>query len=196
MQQDQPSFAGKQDHLKQIAAQWVGVQPMVAVFLRSSVRDQHAADDLLQEVATNVITSYDRFDPDRSFKAWVMGIARNCLMTYYRSASRDQIIFDGELLDQMTATYERMSDESDLLREALKWCLSKLPDRTQRIFEYYYAKRIPTKDIAEKMGMSPSAVRVLMHRVRNALRVCAKKHVVQLRESPRTLPQNRGRLND
>lgn len=167
--------------MQQIAKLWVKAQPSVSVFIRASVRDHHAAEDVLQEVAGSVITSFDKYDADRPFGAWVTGIARNCILRYYRSTSRDRLLFDDELLDLMCDTFSHVSDESDLYEISLKQCLAKLTGRGRKVIDLRYSDGLNSDEIAGQLGMTPVAVRVLLHRVRKALRVCIDKGVATLR---------------
>jgi len=178
-----------QDQMKRIAVLWVKAQPIASVFIRASVRDRHAAEDVLQEVARNVITSFDRYDESRPFNAWVLGISRNCVLRYYRTVSNDRLVFDGELLDMICDSYINISDEGWIYDAALKQCLEKLTGRSRTAIEKRYTDSLSSDEIASEMGMTPVAVRVLLHRVRKALRVCIDRAVVVLRERPTGRPQ-------
>ena len=64
------------DKNEQITVQWAQSQPLIAAFISSLVPDFHDADDILQNVAVVTVRKYEQFDPNRSFVAWAIGIAK------------------------------------------------------------------------------------------------------------------------
>jgi len=54
----------------QFTQMWVPVQSAVASYLAALVRDTHAVDDLLQEVAIVALRRMGDYDPQRPFIAW------------------------------------------------------------------------------------------------------------------------------
>ena len=65
------------DKNEQLTVQWAQSQPLIAAFISSLVPDFHDADDILQNVAVVTVRKYEQFDPNRSFVAWAIGIAKN-----------------------------------------------------------------------------------------------------------------------
>ena len=49
---------------------------MLLAFLRASVRDKHAAEDIFQETMIVAWRRMDSFDRERSFAKWLRGIAK------------------------------------------------------------------------------------------------------------------------
>ena len=64
-------------------------------FLRRSLGNDAAAQDLLQEVWLAVIRNAAAFEPRARFTTWLYGIARNRLIDYWR-ARRDTVSLDQE----------------------------------------------------------------------------------------------------
>ena len=79
------------------------------------MRDFTARDDVLQEIAVAVIETFDRYDPERPFVGWALGIARNQVRLYLRRKQRDRLIFDEEIIARLAAAFESMP--SDQLRK-------------------------------------------------------------------------------
>src|SRR4051812_10563419 len=73
---------------------------MTAYFLAATGTPE-AAEDLVQEVFTEALTSAPRFDTTKSFGAWLRGIARNILMEHYRKTKHQFIALDHTVLDQL-----------------------------------------------------------------------------------------------
>lgn len=58
-----------------LARSWVRAQPSVLAFLVASTPQLSDAEDLLQEVAAQAARQFDKYDPDRPFLPWALGIA-------------------------------------------------------------------------------------------------------------------------
>ncbi|MEJ6729765.1 MAG: sigma-70 family RNA polymerase sigma factor, partial [Akkermansiaceae bacterium] len=78
---------------------WTANLPKVAAFVGSMVHQVSDRDDVLQDCAVAAMTSFERYDPERPFPAWVIGVARNQVRLYLRRKSKDPHVFDDEVLD-------------------------------------------------------------------------------------------------
>ena len=58
------------------------------------VRDHDAADDLFQETFVKVITRLQqgKYSPTGKFYAWIMRIAHNAIMDWYRAQRADKVV--------------------------------------------------------------------------------------------------------
>ena len=58
------------------------------------MRDRDAADDLFQETFVKIITKLQqgRYSPTGKFSAWIMRIAHNVIMDWYRAQRADKVI--------------------------------------------------------------------------------------------------------
>lgn len=66
-------------------------QPVIYAMARKGGLQNADADDLTQEVLTQVAKSIDNWDPDPqrgSFRAWLATIARNLVIQFFREKSR------------------------------------------------------------------------------------------------------------
>ncbi len=74
--------------VRELARLWVQSQSVISAYITANVLDVQHAEDLVQEVAQVVAEKFDTFDRSRSFISWSLGIARNRVLKYYRSAPR------------------------------------------------------------------------------------------------------------
>lgn len=156
----------------QIARLWTSAQPAVRSFLHALLREPQAVDDLLQDVAVTVIDRFDDLrDPDK-FAAFAMGIARNKVMNYRTTRSRDRHRFDTEAIDRLVETHAAMAHESEPRRAALERCLEALPKRGREAIDLRYDEELEPDEIARRLGTTRGAINVLLHRTRRALLEC------------------------
>lgn len=162
---------------EEIAVLWTNAQPAVAAFIMSIVPRFQDADDILQQVAVAVIKNYDKYDKDRSFVAWAIGIAKNEILMYHRKNSRSKLMFSKRAIQTISEVYEKESAKFDDMRKALDVCIQKLKGRWRGMLEMRYISELSIPRIAQKLGMNHSAVYTTFHRIRVALRDCINRQM-------------------
>lgn len=170
------------DSERQVAAEelaelWVAALPVVGAYVRAEVRDRHHAEDVLQEVGQAVMSTSSRYDASRPFTKWVFGIARKQILRYYRQCSKDRAIFRSDVVEGLAAEYEALLPTLPARREALEECLKTLRPRQTQVIQMYYHDNMPLPEISGELGMSRSALGVLLHRTRLALKDCINRRL-------------------
>ena len=156
---------------------WIKVQETVSSFVFSSVRDRHEAEDLLQDIATTVYGKMDSYDPSKPFLPWVLGIARNKVLMYYRSKKSDLHVLSEGALIQIENAHAKISPEVSTRREALDNCLGKLQSRARDCLEMRYTDEVTVKEIAREMNTTPNAISMVLNRARAALKDCIERAI-------------------
>lgn len=156
----------------EIAVLWTRAQSAVAAFISSIVPGFQDSDDILQQVAVAVIKNYDKYDSDRPFVAWAIGIARNEILMYHRKNSQSKLIFATEIIQKISEVYEKESEKFYDTRKALDVCIKKLKGHSRRMLEMLYFSELNIPRIAQKLGMTAGSVYTAFHRIRLALRDC------------------------
>lgn len=130
------------------------------------------AEDLTAEVFTNMIESLPRYEQRGiPFEAWLYRIAAARVADYHRARSRNQQV---ELTD---AVAEDTPHPEDALleqqeRDRLRAALHKLNEDEQKLIILRFIERKSHAEVAEILGKSENAVKVMQHR---ALRKAAKQ---------------------
>ena len=156
---------------------WMSVLPAVSAYVRAEVKNSHDAEDVMQEIGKAILSSAGRYDPSRPFVRWAFGVARNQILRYHRQRSIDRVVFSSEFVEGLAATYELVLPQHPRRREALEECLKGLKSKQRQAVELYYKHELPQLDIAKRMGMTKSAVGVLMHRTRRMLSDCIRRRL-------------------
>jgi len=119
------------------------------------------AEDLVQEALIAVHTRRHTYDAAQLFTPWLYGIARYKFLDYVRrtrASMRDVPI--EEAADAM-AQDEAESVESTIDVERL---LEDLPQKMRQAIQDVKLDGLSVRDAASRSGMSPSAVKVSVHR--------------------------------
>lgn len=127
-------------------------------------------DDLVQETFLGLLTRYEHFRGDSSFRCYLFGIARNQLLQYIRDRVRDRERFDpGETslaaMDPSPTLLLRVKDDQKLLLAALR----RLPIDVQIMLELHYWEKMKIKDIARVLEKNENTVKIQMKRGREKL---------------------------
>jgi RNA polymerase sigma-70 factor (ECF subfamily) len=153
---------------------WTLAQPAVSAFITSVVRDFRDRDDVLQDVAVAVIESFGRWDPERPFVAWAIGVARNQVGLYLRRRRREHQVleFDPETIDALQVTFSSIAAVGEPRLDFLHECLKSLDGRARKMCELRYQQDLKPAAIAEVVGMTANAVAKSLQRIREQLREC------------------------
>jgi RNA polymerase sigma-70 factor (ECF subfamily) len=163
--------------MRDLARLWVQSQAAISAYVTANVIDMHHAEDLVQEVAQVVAEKFSEYDRTRSFTSWALGIARNRLLKYYRTRSRDRLVLSETALTQLANALERVEDEAEQRRVALRKCLDQIEGRRRTVLEMRYGENTKVATIAEQLEMSVDSVSVMLHRIRTALFECIQRQL-------------------
>jgi len=116
-------------------------------FFANKVSD--GIEDLAQRTLLACVEARDRVDESRSFRAYLLGIARHHLMRHYRHAYRNE---RADRLERASAEQIVGSPSRDLAnkqeRRVLLRALRTLPVETQIVLEMYYWEGMKVPEIA------------------------------------------------
>lgn len=146
------------------------IAPFIRNYIIASLANPDWADDITQEVLISVHKSLKTYSPDRSFRPWLMAIVSfrrtDFLRKHYSSRSDKQATLDdaGFLKSHVT------NPESAGEYKDIEAALGALPQKQRKVFELMKIQGYSAKEVAKKMDMSVSAVKVSAHRTMNKLK--------------------------
>lgn len=169
--------AGRRDAFRHLVRRY-GL-PLRA-FLATQVHHRDDADDLAQETFVSAFRMLATFRRGEDFGAWLRGIARNKLRTFWRSAARREDAlgrFREEALRLLDADLERAAaEERPETIEALLRCIAKLPEKLRRVVRAGLDGGRAAA-LAEELSTSVGAVYTLHYRAGQMLRECARQEL-------------------
>lgn len=165
------------DKMRQVMGLWMKHQPTVTAYIASVVRDRHHVEDLAQEVASAISLQVDKYETDRPFLPWALGIAHNQVLKYLRSRKRDRLVFDEGLLAQLAEHHIEQVEGSAARKAALHDCIQKLSADRKQLLKSRYFQRVGVQEIAKELGRTEGAVSMLLLRVRQRLARCIRQRL-------------------
>jgi RNA polymerase sigma-70 factor (ECF subfamily) len=124
-------------------------------------------EDLVQELLFAVHNQRHTYDPRQPLTAWVYAIARYKLVDLLRRRSRNELLNDP--LDEDDALLAASDSEAADARRDLAKLLAALPDRQRLPIIHMKIEGLSVAETARLTGMSPSAIKVGIHRGLKAL---------------------------
>ena len=150
----------------------------VFAFCLSRVRNRSDAEDICQEVLVAVVADLDRLNDPRAVLSYTLGIARNLANRHFsRGPQRREVPFDEGAQARLEARLgpERGPCEPDPreLRDrmvaALDGLLATEPREVRALVDLHYREGRTSAEIAERLALKPSAVRMRLKRIRDRL---------------------------
>lgn len=125
-------------------------------YIYNSVRDCALADDIFQETFIKVIDTVkaDRYNSEGRFLGWVLRIAHNKVIDYYRYAAADKTISadnEQDPLNRIDICDSSHSESIDLEQRlaGVETMIDRLPDNQQRIVKMRYYHDMSFREIAD-----------------------------------------------
>jgi RNA polymerase sigma-70 factor, ECF subfamily len=138
------------------------------------------AEEIMQQVRIRIWQDFDRYDPAKPFGSWARAIAYYAVLTYRRKKGREREYFSESVLEKVSVAYESaIVDSTHDRRAALQQCLGRLSERNRQIVENYYFSADPASKLAERLSMTPNALRQLLFRIRKTLFHCIEHSLRQ-----------------
>lgn len=138
-------------------------------FLARRLSIANEVDDLLQEILLSIHKARHTYDGNRPYKPWVYAIARFRLQDHLRAHYSDRLRHAGDLSEMEEFLHEDVT-ESVFSYESISGEVQKLPEKQAAILRLMHQEGYTAREIAEKIGMKESAVKVAAHRAYRILR--------------------------
>ncbi len=162
---------------------WTVAQPAVSGYIRALVKDGAAAQDVLQETVLVLFRRFGEYDENRPFLAWALGVARYQVLGLHRDRARSSLVFDPELLEQLTEQWAEAAPASDWRSWALQECLDKLQGRPREVVRWRYFEELTADEIAARLKSKGASIRVMLQRIREQLRACIERRILEERSA-------------
>ena len=135
------------------------------------------AEEIMQQVRIRIWQDFDQYDPAKPFGSWARAIAYYLTLAFRKERSRQREFFSERILEEVSLAYEAVAENANERRAALARCLEKLGEEKRHVVEEYYLSAEPAQRIADRLSMSPNALRQLLFRIRKTLFNCVERAV-------------------
>ena len=149
---------------------------------RRFLRDDDEAEDAVQEAFVSAARAIGGFAGDSKLSTWLHRIVVNTALMRLRSRRRRREEPIDDLLPRFDADgyhaeavvgWETPSDillERRQTREMVRRCIDRLPEQYRTVILLRDIEEMDTEETARSIGSTPNAVKIRLHRARQALR--------------------------
>ena len=179
------------------ANQVAGFRSDLFRFARLQLRDDHLAEDVVQETLIAALSAIKDFAGRSALKTWVFSILRNKIIDAMRTRNRSVNVSaltdeEGSFEQTFDALFKAnghwtpltrpsaWEDPEETLRQQQFWtvfdaCLNHLPANTGRVFMMREFLDLDVEEICTELTISSKNCYVILHRARHSLRGCLKQ---------------------
>jgi RNA polymerase sigma-70 factor (ECF subfamily) len=139
-------------------------QQKVFLLAFSILRNREDALDVVQETFMRLYQKLDRYEKGRNFQAWLLQIAKNLSIDFYRKHHARRRDLESERRVEelpLAAEDHRSNPESSELRHLLYRNLEQLAERQRLIFVMKHFNGLEYREIAQVLGISVGTVKSL-----------------------------------
>ncbi len=155
-------------------------QRAVFGYVRARMFDRGHAEDVTQEVFLRCYLQRERLPKGITLRAWLIGIARNVILEFTRRSVRSREQAWTDLCLNLDPAETSVTEQDDEIIARLPTCLESLGKSAREALELHYESQLRLQEIGQRLKRSEGAVKLLMHRARQALRNCldpdSKRH--------------------
>jgi len=172
-----------------------------------SIKDQQIAHDLANEILTKVYLNIDKYKTQYTFNSWVWSIVRNHLVDHVRKSKLEPVNHnlnsliqsfesnDSENYKTLTVHYSDLSSDDqnpeeivqdknidNARKEFVKNLLGNISEKERMILVHYYFDDMSYEEIAEKLDIGLSSMKVTLMRAKEKLknRIGSKNNIAHL----------------
>ena len=145
--------------------------PRIRLYGLRHLRDEHAADDLAQQVLVTTLEALRarRLREPEKLASFVLGTCRMTLLDLRRNARRKERLLEQFGPDLLAPVQPSMPA---LDYEKLRSCVQSLKERERAVVVMTFYDEQTGADLAGFLGVSEANVRVIRHRAIHQLREC------------------------
>jgi RNA polymerase sigma-70 factor (ECF subfamily) len=142
---------------------------------RSILRDEHEAEDVMQQAFVNAFTHLRQFSGSSQFPTWLTRIAINEALARVRHQRRYEAFSDEHSHPEgLTPASAAENPERHVftgeLRSLLEWAIDALPDGMREVFMLRDVEGLSTAEVAACLDVSEDVVKTRLSRGRATLR--------------------------
>lgn len=154
---------------------YTAIQRRLYGYIMSLIPDVTAVDDIIQETVTVMWKEFDQFEPGTDFLAWAFCIARNQLYSYIKLRQTQKKHFSAQTIAAIEEVVEMKHQKADHRFEALRNCLSKLPNKDRELLALRYEVGATLKSVSLRIEQSINTLYNRLYRIRILLLHCIER---------------------
>ena len=145
-------------------------------FVASLLPTWEGVDEVMQEASVVLWRKCSQFvqSAEAGFLNWAVMIARYEVLKYRRRRATDRLRFSDDVFELLANTAESATATQDQRIRLLRECVSNLEPAQLELAKAVYQDGAAIKDVADKVGRTPTGLYKALARIRNRLAACVQ----------------------
>lgn len=157
----------------------VNHQPALRAFVLSLLPGSPEVDDVIQDTNSEIWAKRGDFRIGTNFKSWMFSVAKFKVMSVWRDQQRRKVWTVPE--ETLNMLIERIEEgalaDTEARYDALRICLDRLRAEDRNLILNRYIAENNLSRLEEKSGRKKDSLKVSLHRIRTALRICISRRI-------------------
>ena len=139
-------------------------------FVLKKVQDRTIADELTVAVFAKILTKLNLYDENFQFKTWILTIAQNSVIDYWRKKSKKETLTEN--LAEVKNEFEKSPEElliSKQQQQRIISTIASMDSNYRKILELRFFEEKSIKEIAETLNISVANTKVRIMRAKKIL---------------------------
>lgn len=132
-------------------------------------KDREAADDISQDVFIKAYTQIAQFRGQSTVKTWLLSIARNASLNYFRSAFIRKVILVDTFADKGASRSAEQEVLGQMMSEHIWRTLLQLPRKHREVLLLNVHYDVSVKEMARMLGVAEGTVKSRLSRARGKM---------------------------
>lgn len=147
-------------------------------FVMKKIKNENLADEITVNVFSKVLSKLEMYDSDFQFKTWVLTIAQNTVIDFWRKNNKENanenFPIDGIKNEFAKSPEELLISEEDSLK--IQQIVENMDANYSEIIRLRFFEEMSMKEISEKLNISLSNAKVRIMRAKKVLAQLLKEN--------------------
>jgi RNA polymerase sigma factor (sigma-70 family) len=172
----------KRDTRAEYALYTACFQTLMSVCYRYT-RNEDDAADMLNKGFLKVLTNLDKYNPEQSFKKWIVSIMINTIIDEFRSNKTYKMLMQHTDIypTENLATVDLNEAEAKLNAQDIQRCIGQLPDASKMVLNMYVFEGMSHKEIAKALTISEGTSKWHLSNARTLLKQIMKNAMASIK---------------
>ncbi|MDR2206379.1 MAG: RNA polymerase sigma factor [Flavobacteriaceae bacterium] len=146
-------------------------------FVMKKVRNENIADEITVNIFSKVLSKLDLYDSEFQFKTWVLTIAQNTIIDFWRKKNRENIELDfvldeGRQDENLKNRFAKSPEElliSEEDQQKIRSIVESMDANYQDMIRLRFFEEKSIKEISEELNISVSNTKIRIMRAKKIL---------------------------
>lgn len=145
-------------------------RPKLISVIRQYFKDIDTIEEVLQQTFIKVCEKINGYTKVGSFEGWLVMIAKNNSIDYYRKHKEETELIDNIHLSFNPENERELNNDIEVNSNLIKGCLNQLPMAYKTVFDLYVIQEYQHKEIAEMLGITEGSSKSNLFKAKNKIK--------------------------